>query len=151
MRNRLRRSLDCLAEHEKRSAALAKWLKEHETMVNNFKHAANLDDKFKQSNTFKTVCESAVAWEEKFTGDYNTLITDMSAHFGPEKFTKWEKRHSLAERLSQARTVLCKIREVTASSLESLELHQQFDERLGKLEAEFKGLILLPIFFVNYL
>ena len=138
LRNRLRRSLDCLAEHEKRSAALAKWLKEHETMVNNFKHAGNFDDKFKQSNTFKIVCEAAVTWEEKFTADYNTLITDMANHFGPEKFEKWEKRHSLSERLSQARTVLTKIREVTASSQESLELHQQFDERLGKLEAEFK-------------
>ena len=73
MRNRLRRSLDVLSDHEKRAANLAKWLKEHETMVNNFKHPSTFDEKFKQISTFRAVCDSAVAWEAKFTADYNSL------------------------------------------------------------------------------
>ena len=74
MRNRLRQSLDYLADHEKRSAALDKWLKEQETMVNNFKHASTLDEKFLQINTFKIVCESAVSWEAKFCMEYKELM-----------------------------------------------------------------------------
>ena len=60
----------------------------------------------------------------------------MSAHFGSEKLTLWEQRHSLSDKITQAKTVLVRIEEVLTSSQESLDLHRRYEELLGRLESE---------------
>ena len=67
----------------------------------------------------------------------------MSAHFGPERLTLWEQRHSLSDKITQAKTVLVRIQEVLTSSQESLDLHRRYEELLGRLEAEINVVSLI--------
>ena len=67
----------------------------------------------------------------------------MSAHFGSEKLTLWEQRHSLSDKITQAKTVLVRIQEVLTSSQESLDLHRRYEELLGRLEAEINVVSLI--------
>ena len=68
--------------------------------------------------------------------DFAFFPSDMSAHFGSERLTLWEQRHSLSDKITQAKTVLVRIEEVLTSSQESLDLHRRYEELLGRLESE---------------
>ena len=48
----------------------------------------------------------------------------------------WEQRHSLSDKITQAKTVLVRIQEVLTSGQESLDLHRRCEELLGRLESE---------------